>query len=231
MSNVDRMMAVAQPRRDRDQWRLEATEALQRILNLRIDADSHGPAKAQLLKAARDLHKARNSLRAVTSDLRHGLRIEAFLSEMKRVEDDAESLSRQMVVRRTGGSRAKRVTASKARLAAELGFNLLNDYGNAPTLTRGGKYFRLTEMMIGRASGDTIERACRSHVARLRAEGFPTIAEFQRFTRQIHNGFLELPHFPSLRAERVFRECLSNALEQYEAQAQQPRNRRRSTAA
>jgi hypothetical protein len=109
-----------------------------------------------------------------------------------------------------------------------LAFDLLNEYGNSPTLTRGGQYFKLTELMIGLASGDVIERACRWYVSKLRSEGFPTMAEFRRLRKL---GVIELPRLASLRANRAFQICLANAFDQYESQAQRRQNRRRSAAA
>jgi hypothetical protein len=218
VSRVDQMMAVAQPLQHRDRWRREAFNAMQRVLSVTISAEPAAKAKKQLEQARRQLAKARILLRAVR-------RNEPILADMQRVEREIELEARRLKTPPSGGSRASRLNAAKARIAAELAYDLLCEYGRIPTLTRNGKYLRLTEVLIGRASIDTIERACRRHVARLRTDGVPTVAEFRRMRLPI-----VLPSFPSLRAQRVFRSCLINALEQYEAQAQRRQNRIRSAA-
>jgi hypothetical protein len=79
-------------------------------------------------------------------------------------------------------------------LAAAVAFDLLNDYGVTPTLTRGRPYLKFTAFLVEAATDrcvgdDAIERACRWHMAQLRADGFPTTAELRRLRKE----FAKLP--------------------------------------
>jgi hypothetical protein len=181
---VDRVLALAEPRQYRERWPGEAIDALRMLAKREFVLDIPGTMRDRLFKAAVALAALRGKLRG----LPRSLRTETLLAEAKRLEKESLLLAQQINVHPSGGPRAIRIAASRARLAAKLAFDLLNDYGNVPTLTRDGQYLNLTALLIklatGRPIGDyAVERACRWYVAQLRADGFWTAAEMREMRR------------------------------------------------
>jgi hypothetical protein len=153
-----------------DQWRRDASDALRRIAEPEPSRDTLAVSKKKVLKLASDLARVRATICTINKELvRDHLEGEALVSEAERVRLRCQEFAARIEsfrLGRSGGKRQSRINASNARVAAWRAFRLLASYGNRPTLTRGGQYFELTQLMIKLATGreaseDAVERACR----------------------------------------------------------------------
>lgn len=100
---------------------------------------------------------------------------------LAKYRDAIEKLS----VERSGGA-GGRLAAEQKKVAAEKAFDLLLEHGGGePTLSKDGRYIRLTNLLHKVATGKSTDmsRACARYFADLRADGFPDAAQLRRMRR------------------------------------------------
>lgn len=87
---------------------------------------------------------------------------------------------------RSGGP-GGRLAAAQKMVAAEKAFDLLLEHGGRePTLTKGGDYFELANLLHRVATGKRsaeLSRPCMKYFADLRADGFANAAKLRRMRR------------------------------------------------
>jgi hypothetical protein len=155
--------AVNPPRAHEKDVERIAIAALRSIATAGTDVVPAGVTKRQLLKASRDLKAAHEAVSSLPAGYRQQLAPDALLLELERVHHASEALAAGIVVKHSGG---RRIIARQKAEAAKWAFDLL--YGTSINrrkvpLTRGGAYFKLTELLLelatGREAGD-VEKAC-----------------------------------------------------------------------
>jgi hypothetical protein len=190
--NIHRIVELANPNPDyRQQCRNSVIGALWSIKNFNVTLPA--AAKKRLERVADKLRKARIAVDQLPYVTRRSLNItDEFRSDLGRIEQESESQARRMRPRSSGGLI---VDGMRMLFAAERAFDLLNDYGGGPPrLTRGGRYFNLTDLLFRVATGRRIarsddergsdaERACIEFFKRLEQDGFPNAEQRRRMQR------------------------------------------------
>jgi hypothetical protein len=101
--------------------------------------------------------------------------------------DAIEKLPKPKSKESRGGGPGGRLAAAQKRVAADRAFDLLLEHGSRgpPTLTKGGGYIELTNLLHRVATGkrSDLSRACLRYFADLRADGFADAAELRRMRR------------------------------------------------
>jgi hypothetical protein len=174
------------------QWRTEncrraVTRTIRTIATLAPDVAPAGAARRQLRRLATVLGTARSTINHLPARWRRELEPDGLLRELDRVRRTSDALAGKMVVRRSGGSPARRVVAAQKREAAECAFDLLNDWGPwGPKLTKGGAYVELAGLLFQLATGrsEDMERACTDCLKDLERGGYPDAAERRRWRRE-----------------------------------------------
>ena len=122
-----------------------------------------GVVRTQLLKFENELRKLSTSTKGLPDEVQSELRLDAFLAERDRINQEVALWANRIKVTLSGGNQ---LDAARMRLAAERAFDLLVTYaGKRATLTRGGKYHELTSLLFELATGKKArdpERACRA---------------------------------------------------------------------
>jgi hypothetical protein len=170
-SDVDRVLSEMRPLKgyEKHKSRQNVISSLRTIA--RFDPTTPSDLKEKMRSIVATLRKARTAIKSLPDNWRYGLGMDISLLETDRIIAQTQPLATS-ILKPSGNAGSN---AARKLIAAERAFDLLLYCGGRqPTLSDGGTYLKLTNVLFEIATGkpENCERECYKYFKLLEDEGF-----------------------------------------------------------